>query len=187
MKAYSLHPELVCLLLFQHHWWLHRYNHQHPDLVFLESSKVPWEGQYWGMLRASIQDLLNQNNGKNIKYRNFYMVYTAADMILKFLNKDDCNVSNSSCTTEMFYFLWSRTWTCNELYTAASSIHWHPNKTELLGATWKAGAGLKPERWLWSVKVEVGRWGLMRGYYHCSMRHFSDLGSAWGINGWYFI
>lgn len=50
------------------------------------------------------------------------MVYTAADMILKFLNKDDCNVSNSSCTTEMFYFLWSRTWTCNELYTAASSI-----------------------------------------------------------------
>lgn len=157
MKAYSLHPELVCLLLFQHHWWLYRYNHQHPDLVFLESSKVPWEGQYWGKLRASIQDLLNQNNGKNIKYRNFYMVYTATDMILKFLNKDDYNVSNSSCTTEMFYFLWSRTWTCNERYTAASSIQLKTWTVALIcksgGRKMRAG-----ERLLLSLWHEAFQW-----------------------------
>ena len=45
MLTYSQHPELSCQLLFQHHWQQHTYNHQHPNLEFLESSKVPREGQ----------------------------------------------------------------------------------------------------------------------------------------------
>lgn len=47
------------------------------------------------MLKVSIQDLLNQNKGKDIKCGKFDMVYSATKVILKFLNKDDCNVSNS--------------------------------------------------------------------------------------------